>query len=920
MPSDFLAPHHLEFLQPVTTLEGHSDDIKSLAVLPDGRLVSGSRDASVRIWPKACSLAGAEPNMTDTTEDPVILRHHTRFVNAVAVVPPSQQFPEGLLATAGIDNEILVYDVGLLQPGASGDACSPTWRLRGHTSNVCSLSAAVSESGDRAWLVSTSWDETARIWDMTTGVSLFVLGEPHTMAVWGALIFPEEDTVVTCGGDRNIYAWSLETGQVKYSLEGVHQDCIRGLSKLPGGSVLGPGPAFVSASNDGQLHVWVGPTFSPTPVVSSPVGTPAPENQRPLSLIYSTTVLRVTPDHMVLASSGEDRTVRVWKLARTGGALSLRQTQAIPLPGLSVWACVALAGPPAVTGEKPLLLAAAGSDLCVRVFSSEAPAVGTSSQEKYESALSISAVPRGLYGSTDGAAASVEQLPSATGPDCVRFVRDPANPENTHAYQWINHQSKWLNIGRVDAGESGGAGGASTSKVPFEGQLYDFVFDVDAEDDAPPKKLPYNLGDCPYMAAQRFLDTHLLPQSYLEQVVQFILNNATGAREALSSESSSNAYSDPYTGAGRYRPSMDSTPSASFGHGGAAASADPLTGAGRYVPDAPGPAAATAKPVKKSLPEPVLLAQSSAKRAIDTIRAWQASSSPDDSMTYEELTLIASLEGPLDSSTSFQLTQSVLFCIYKALLHAPPGVVFGVLDLISLISARNTQLPAVWQSSGIPDALVDALVTCSLLNKSPAHAAENGISPGDRMRCAIMGCRALVNVLGTADPATGTAVASQLTSDLFYECISRLPEQVVATPAGAGSFAALCLNAARFVAYMPSNAKRAALAGSLADACLTLIPADEILDTPAGQLQPGQLQAISAGETALRAMAVLTGLAPGPTDPEEGVCGLGWIDRVSQLAHHQASAPGVELPGRQRVSAAARQVLVASEGALAGGH
>ena len=40
------------------------------------------------------------------------------------------------------------------------------------------------------------------------------------------------------------------------------------------------------------------------------------------------------------------------------------------------------------------------------------------------------------------------------------------------------------------------------------------VFDVDAEEGAPPRKLALNRGDNPYDVADRFLEDHGLPQSY----------------------------------------------------------------------------------------------------------------------------------------------------------------------------------------------------------------------------------------------------------------------------------------------------------------------------------------------------------------------------------------------------------------------
>lgn len=45
-------------------------------------------------------------------------------------------------------------------------------------------------------------------------------------------------------------------------------------------------------------------------------------------------------------------------------------------------------------------------------------------------------------------------------------------------------------------------------------QVFDFVFDVDVEDGAPPRKLVLNRGDNPYDVADRFLITENLPVTY----------------------------------------------------------------------------------------------------------------------------------------------------------------------------------------------------------------------------------------------------------------------------------------------------------------------------------------------------------------------------------------------------------------------
>ena len=50
------------------------------------------------------------------------------------------------------------------------------------------------------------------------------------------------------------------------------------------------------------------------------------------------------------------------------------------------------------------------------------------------------------------------------------------------------------------------------------GKQWDYVFDVDVEEGAPPRKLAMNKGDNPHQVAERFLIEENLPTTYKHQV------------------------------------------------------------------------------------------------------------------------------------------------------------------------------------------------------------------------------------------------------------------------------------------------------------------------------------------------------------------------------------------------------------------
>jgi phospholipase A-2-activating protein len=84
----------------------------------------------------------------------------------------------------------------------------------------------------------------------------------------------------------------------------------------------------------------------------------------------------------------------------------------------------------------------------------------------------------------------------------------------------------------------------SNRKQVFNGIEYDYVFDVDVQEGAPPLKLPYNIGDNPYQSAQNFIEDNELPQSYIDQIASFITTNA---KNITLGESMPSGPGDPFT-------------------------------------------------------------------------------------------------------------------------------------------------------------------------------------------------------------------------------------------------------------------------------------------------------------------------------------------------------------------------------------
>ena len=73
------------------------------------------------------------------------------------------------------------------------------------------------------------------------------------------------------------------------------------------------------------------------------------------------------------------------------------------------------------------------------------------------------------------------------------------------------------------------------------------MFSVDIEEGKPPLKLPYNIAEDPWFAAQNFLYKNNLSQLFLDQVANFILENTKGVTLG---QGQGAGFSDPFTGKG----------------------------------------------------------------------------------------------------------------------------------------------------------------------------------------------------------------------------------------------------------------------------------------------------------------------------------------------------------------------------------
>ncbi|KAJ3129987.1 hypothetical protein HK098_007253 [Nowakowskiella sp. JEL0407] len=577
---------------------------------------------------------------------------HSHFVNSLSFIKPSAKYPSGLLVSGSSDKTINVYD--LTSPGTE-----PIYSLLGHTDNVNTL--AVDDSNPESpVIISGSWDKTVKIWK-NFQCSNTLTG--HSLAIWGVLSFGE-GKYLSSSADKTIRLWN-DDAKVIYTFIG-HTDVVRGLAKVGFNQ-------FLSCSNDCTIRLW------------NLTGDCVAELVGHTSFVYSVAVLPTGE----FVSSAEDRSVKIWN------ATECKQT--INHPCTSVWCVDTLENGDIVSG---------GSDGVVRVFSRASERFTDEDNLKaFDNEVAKFAIPAQQVGKIDKSKLSSPEALNRPGKKDQQTIMVEVDGV-IEAHQWHEAERNWIKVGEVV--NSAGTGG--NAKAMFEGKEYDYVFDVDfgTEGQGAMLKLPYNLSDNPYAAAQQFIYRNDLNQDYLDTIANFIIRNTEGQ---VIGSSVGSGYADPFTGGGRYVPPVSQGSSSSVGGFGG----DPFTSGGRYVPptstSAPSNATTVSPPPAKLNATYTFFSTGNTTAIVNKIMQLNEQISKDmetssvglNEKEVESLKKIGSLlQNPTAASFSNQFKEEDVDLLLKISIQWPASSRFPGIDLLRLCILHSS-LPISMNDSVIFD-------------------------------------------------------------------------------------------------------------------------------------------------------------------------------------------------------------------------
>ncbi len=204
---------------PQQVLEGHVAPVVSLAVSPDGKtLASASWDRSIRLW----SLTGGEPR---------VLEDHQQNVNGVAFTPDGKALvsaaydltlrirpldgatPTVITLPTPLNSVAVSRDGEIVTGGADGRVFffSASGEQRGEIDSGQTPIVTVAVSGDGALVAAAGIRGSVAIIDRSSRSVARTLVGPG-LPVWSATFFPDNRTLLTGGTDRMIRRWDAVTG------------------------------------------------------------------------------------------------------------------------------------------------------------------------------------------------------------------------------------------------------------------------------------------------------------------------------------------------------------------------------------------------------------------------------------------------------------------------------------------------------------------------------------------------------------------------------------------------------------------------------------------------------------------------------------------------------------------------------------
>lgn len=238
----------------------------------------------------------ADSNPKASFTDMGALEGHSDWVTSILTGYPQHEADDSdVLVTSSRDKTILIWK--LFNDNKDGLYGLPHKSLTGHNHFITDLAL----SNDNNHLISSSWDRTARLWDLKNSKTVTRF-EGHTGELFSICFSTDNRQILTCGTDNLIKLWNTK-GECKFTNEFKnHKDwvsVVRYAPKVLATSKTTFQPYFATAGWDGRLKIW----------------------NTNIQIRYSFKAhdsqindLSISPNGMFIATGGRDQKVKIWDI------------------------------------------------------------------------------------------------------------------------------------------------------------------------------------------------------------------------------------------------------------------------------------------------------------------------------------------------------------------------------------------------------------------------------------------------------------------------------------------------------------------------------------------------------------------------------------------------------------------------------